>query len=178
MANFATFQKTAANPDPWQAGVPTGPMLPGYAIGAQVATAVYVAQPCFYLGVNTNGPSTVVSFVKGPNDSFAGVVMRSNANAMAFSDTIAGYSMTIPDGQGCEVQIQGSVPVPIAVANEGASPLVGSYVYATDAGAWQTQTPSGTAPTNSTLTRFRVSAVKPGWTAGGLVEISTLSPAA
>jgi hypothetical protein len=173
MTAYAAGQQSASNPVQFQVGVPIGPMLDGYAIGAQCSTDVLVGSACFY--VDTFGADTTIAQTSATDALFAGIVMRSNANPMPFSASYAGFSSTISAGLEATVCLRTSIPVLIAVANEGAAPLIGSAVYAmSGTGLWETQTVAGSAPVGGVLTNFRVMRVPAGWTTASPVLISNI----
>lgn len=173
MTTYASSQQLASNPVLYEVGVPFGPLLLGYTFGAQAATDVVVGLPCFY--VDRSGVDTTVQATVTASQIFAGVVLRSNANPMPFSASLQGFSTTISAGFEAQVQVRGSVPVPIALANEsGSVPLPGSAVYAMNNGTFETQTVGGSAPASSQITNFRVAIVPSGWSAGGTVVITNI----
>lgn len=174
MTLFADSQQKASNPSAFQAGVPTQNLLDGYTSAAQAATDLLVASGCYYgdvNGVDTTVQQTTASV--GAN-LFAGVVLRTNSNAMPFSQSLQGFSATIPAGfSNAEFLTRGSVPVYITLANEaGNVPSLGSAVYCMLDGTFQTQKVAGVAPVGGTLTNFRVRQVPAGWTAGAIVVIT------
>jgi len=173
MTAYAGGQQTASNPDTFQVGVPIGPMVDGYAIGAQCSTDVLVGSACFY--VDTFGVDTTIAQTSATGALFAGVVMRSNANPMSFASSLQGFSSTISAGLEAAVCTRASIPILIAVANEGAAPLIGSAVYAMKAdGTWQTQTVGGAAPAGGVLTNLRVMKVQAGWSVTSPVVVSNV----
>ncbi len=173
MTAFASGQKTASNPALYQNGVPIGPLLNGYAFGAQAATDLVVAGPAFY--VDQLGPDTTVQATVTAGQKFAGIVMRSNANAMPFADSYAGYSATIPLGAEAQILTRVTVQVNVASASEsGSVPLPGSILYAANAGTFITQTVGGSAPASSQATNFRVLSVPAGWAANGPVIVTNI----
>lgn len=165
MTAYSAGQQVAANPNTFQVSVAIGPLLDGYAIGAQCATDVIVGSAAFY--VDTFGVDTTIAQTSVTPALFAGVVLRSNANPMPFSQSYPGFSSTISAGVEAAVLVRASVPVLIAVANEGGGvPLIGSAVYAMYAtGLFETQTVGGSAPSGGVLTNFRVKTVPAGWVA-------------
>lgn len=172
MTAYAAGQQTASNPSTFQIGVPTQILLEGYTFGAQSASDVIVGTACFY--VDQNGEDTTVQQTSaGAANPFSGIVMRSNANPMSFGSSLPGFSTTISVGQDVTVLTRSSIPVSISVANEGASPLVGSAVWAMLAtGLFQTQSVGGAAVVGGVLTNFRVKKVYGTWAANGPVEIT------
>lgn len=175
MTVYASGQQVASNPATLQAGVPTQVLLEGYSFGAQAVTDLACGSACFF--VDQNGVDTTVQQTSAgaSTNPFAGIVLRSNANSMPFSASLQGFSNSIPTGQSASVLTRTSVAVPIAAANEGASPVVGSAVWAILAsGLLQTQAVGGSAVAGGVLTNFRVKRVPSGWSAGGLVEITNV----
>lgn len=172
MTLFANSQQKAINPSAFQAGVPVQALLDGYTSAGQAETDLLVASACFYSEIN--GVATTVKQTNAGSNLFAGVVLRSNSNAMPFSQSLPGFSPTIPAGfTNAEFLTRGTIPVYVALANEtGGLPLLGSAVWAMNDGTFQTQEVGGTAITNGTLTNFRVRQVPTGWTAGAIVVIT------
>lgn len=170
MAVYAGVQQTAANPAVWLQGVPTQIELDGYTFGAVAATDLTVGKACFYVATGANAVQALGTSA-GP---FAGIVRRSNANAMAFSDSLLGYSLTIVAGQGASVITRGSVPVPIAAAlSTLGSPVRGDLIYVVTAtGALNSVGVGGTPAVGSVKTNFVVGQVLGTWAANGLVEIT------
>lgn len=173
MTVFASGQQTASNPAVYQIGVPVGVLLQGYTFGAQAATDLVVGGPAFY--ADQLGPDTTVQATVTASNVFAGIVMRSNAGAMPFSASYPGFSSTIPLGNQAQIITRGTVPVAIASANEsGSVPLVGSILYAMNAGTFQTQTVGGSAPGSAQASNYRVKYVPSTWSAGGLVVVTNI----
>ena len=174
MTAYAAGQQTASNPVQFQVGVPIGPLLDGYAFGAQCSTDVLVGSGCFY--VDTFGVDTTIAQSSVTPALFAGIVLRSNANPMPFSASYAGFSTTISAGLEASVCTRASIPVLIAVANEGGGvPLIGSAVYCMIAdGTFQSQTVGGAAPAGGVLTNFRVKTVLAGWSSAAPVLITNI----
>ena len=200
MTLYASSQQVASNPAAFQIGVPTQNLLDGYTSSAQATTDLTVGSGCFY--VDINGVDTTVKQTNSGTNPFAGIVVRSNANAMPFSQSLPGFSATIPAGtSNALILSRGSIPVNIAIANEsGSVPLVGSQVVAMADGTFQTQinpyythihdagtyaapgtagpvtgssgAPTVQLPSGGVLTNFRVRQVPSGWTTGGLVVIT------
>jgi len=114
MTLFADSQQKASNPSAFQAGVPTQNLLDGYTSAAQAATDLLVASGCYYgdvNGVDTTVQQTTASV--GAN-LFAGVVLRTNSNAMPFSQSLQGFSAKIPavlDGTFQTQTVAGVAPV-------------------------------------------------------------------
>lgn len=170
MAVYASGQQTAANPNALQAGVPTQILLDGYTFGAQAGADLTVAKACFYSATDNN-----VVFPTGTSQGpFAGIVRRSNANPMSFTDSPYGFSTVIQSGLEASVITRGSVPVPIAAAlSTLGSPVRGDFIYVVTAtGAFNSVGTGGTPAVGSVKTNFVVGQVPSGWTTGGLVEIT------
>ncbi len=167
MATYASFQQVARNPSPWQAGVPTQVLLDGYTFASQAFTDLIVGGAAFFTATGEMVQQTVAGI-------FAGIVMRSNDIPMSYAASPFGFSNTVPATSRVQLITRGSVPVPVALANEaGSVPLIGSALYVmTATGLFQTQTVGGTAPVGGVITNFRVKRVAPGWSAGGLVEVT------
>lgn len=170
MANYASGQQVAANPSALQAGVPTQVLLDGYSFGAQAGTDLTVGKACFYSTTDNN----VVFAIGTSNGPFAGVVRRSNANPMSYTDSPFGFSVVIQAGQAASVMTRGSVGVPIAAAlSTLASPVRGDFIYVVTAtGEFNSVGAGGVPAIGSVKTNFVVGRVLPGWSAGGVVEIT------
>jgi len=170
MAVYAGIQQTASNPVQLLQGVPTQILLDDYTFGAIAATNLTVGRACFHVASGENAVQATGTGA-GP---FAGVVRRSNANSLAFPDSLLGYSLTVPVGQGASVITRGSVAVPIDVLVSGLStPARGDFVYVLPStGAFHAVAPGSTPVVNSVKTNFVIGNVVGTWTAGALVEIT------
>lgn len=170
MAVYAGVQKTAANPSAFLQGVTTQTLLDNYTFGAIAATDLTVGKACFYVSDAADNAVQALGTSGGP---FAGVVRRSNANAMAFSDSLLGYSLTIPAGQEASVITRGSVAVPVAAAlSTLGSPVRGDFIYVVTAtGAFNSVGTGGTPASGSVKTNFVVGKVT-SWTANAVIEIT------
>lgn len=170
MAVYAGVQQTASNPVSFLQGVTTQISLDGYTFGAIAGADLTAGKACFY---STTDPDVVFA-VGTSNGPFAGVVRRSNANAMAFSDSLLGYSLTIPTGQEASVITRGSVAVPIAAAlSTLGSPVRGDFIYVVTAtGAFNSVGTGGTPAGGSVKTNFVVGRVLGTWSSNAVVEIT------
>lgn len=170
MSVFAGVQQSASNPIPFLQGVTTQILLDGYTFGAIAFTDLIAGKACFYVSTSDNAVQALGTSA-GP---FAGVVRRSNANAMAFSDSLLGYSLTIPKGQEASVITRGSVAVPIAAAlSTLGSPVRGDFIYVVTAtGEFNSVGTGGTPAGGSVKTNFVVGKVIGTWSANAVVEIT------
>jgi hypothetical protein len=171
MALSAGIQKQAANPNKFQAGVPTGALLDGATFGAQAITDIIIGSGCFIS--DNDGLDTTVTQTRIATNPFAGVALRSNESTISFADARAGFGNVVPEGQNVSVLTRGSVPVALAIALEsGGLPLAGSVVYAMPDGTFQSQTLGGVAPVGGSETNFRVKQVPAGWVVNALIVIT------
>lgn len=170
MAVFAGVQQTASNPVSFLQGVTTKISLDGDTFGAVAFTDLIVGDACFYVKTGDNAVQANGVGV-GP---FAGVVRRSNANAMAFADSLLGYSLTIPKGQNVSVLTRGSIAVPIVAAlSTLGSPVRGDFVYVNPTNATFSSVGTGGAPiVGSVKTNFVIGNVIGTWSSDALVEIT------
>jgi len=174
MAVYAAGQQIAQNPNPYQVGVPTQALLDGYTFGSIALNDLTVGNPCFYTGIADQTVQALGNYSAGIGGVLAGVVMRSNASAMAFGDSVLGFSTTISAGSNVQVQTRGSVPVPITTCSSTfGSPVRGDDVYVNYAtGTWVVVGLGGTPPSNTAKTNFKVGKVYSSWSSGVPVEIT------
>lgn len=170
MAIYASGQQIASNPVALVQGVPTQVLLDGDTFGAQAGADLTVGKACFYSTTDQN----VVFAIGTSNGPFAGIVRRSNANAMSFAESALGYSVVVQAGQTASVITRGSVAVVMSgVSSTAAFPARGDAVYTlTATGALFAVGAGGSAPGSSVLTNFKVGQVPAGWTAGSVLEIT------
>jgi hypothetical protein len=169
MVLYAGGQQTAANPNALQLGVPTQVLLDGYTFGAQNSTDVVIGAACFFSATDDSVQAPSGSF--GP---FAGIVLRDNANAMPFGNSILGFSTTIAAGTQISVITRGSVGVIISAAlSTLGTPVRGDIIYVVTAtGLFNSVGAGGTPAGGSVVTNFRVGKVLLGWTNAAVVGIT------
>jgi hypothetical protein len=170
MAVYASGQQIASNPAELAQGVPTQILLDGYTFGAQAGADLTVGKACFYSLTDNN----VVFPLGTSNGPFAGIVRRSNANAMSFGESPLGYSMTVPAGQEASVLTRGSISAVLsAFVSGGSAPARGDAIYTVTAtGAFVSVAPGSSAPGGTVATNFRVGKVPSGWALGVVVEMT------